>query len=148
MNYLDIELKGINEEGKENDFKLSDFKGENIILYFYPKDDTPVCTKKANLFNEYLNKIKQFARIIGVSSDDIEEHKEFKKKYNLNFILLSDKENMLKKAIEEHHRPTSILHRATFILDKNGNIIKFWEKVDVDDHIEEIINFFEKELNI
>ena len=147
MNYLNIELKGINERGEEKIFKLSDFKGENIILYFYPKDDTPVCTKEANIFKESMDKIKKFAKVIGVSSDNIENHKEFKDKYKLNFTLLSDNKNKLKKTIEENCKPTSILHRATFILDQNGNIIKFWEKVDIDEHLEEIINFFEKNIN-
>ena len=144
MHYLDIELDGIDSEGNEKKYKLSDFKGENIIVYFYPQDDTPVCTKEANKFKEAMAKLKDYAKVIGVSNDDIENHKEFREKYKLNFALLSDKMNKLKEAFTEHQKPISQINRSTLILDKDGNVIKFWEKVDVDDHIEEIIEFFEK----
>ncbi len=143
MHYLNIELDGIDVEGNEKKYKLSDFKGENVIVYFYPQDDTPVCTQEANKFKEAIDKLKKYAKIIGVSSDDIESHKEFKEKYKLNFALLSDKMNKLKEAFKEHQKPASQINRSTIILDKEGNIIKFWEKVDVDNHIEEIIKFFE-----
>lgn len=144
MHYLDIELDGIDAEGNEKKYKLSDFRGENVILYFYPQDDTPVCTKEANMFKEALHKLKNHAIVIGVSSDDIESHKEFKEKHKLNFLLLSDKFNELKEAIAHHQKPVSAINRTTLILDKEGNIIKFWEKVDVDEHIDEILEFFEK----
>lgn len=143
MHYLNIELDGIDENGKEKQYKLSDFKGENLIVYFYPQDDTPVCTIEANKFNEAMSKLSKFAKIIGVSENNINEHIEFKDKYKLNFILLSDKSNKLKQAFIEHQKPVSPLHRSTFILDKDGNIIKFWEKVDVEGHVEEILEFFE-----
>ena len=77
-----------------------------------------------------------------MSTNDIDDHIEFHNKYNLNFILLSDTENKLKKAFEEHDKYTKNLHRATFILDKNGNIIKYWAKVDIEGHIEEVLYFF------
>ena len=144
MHYLNIELNGIDENCNEKKYKLADFKGENIILYFYPKDDTPVCTQEANKFKEALFKLNKYARVIGVSADNIEEHKEFHKKHNLNFILLSDVDNELKKAFKEHKKYNSDVERTTFILDKNGEILNVWEKVDVDGHIEEIIDFLEK----
>lgn len=144
MHYLDIELEGIDSKGELKTYKLSDFKGNNIIVYFYPQDDTPVCTEEANKFNDAMDKLSKFATVIGVSSNDISDHIEFKQKYNLNFILLSDKFNELKNAFIEHQKPVSNLQRSTLILDKDGNIIKFWEKVDVDDHIQEILSFFEK----
>ncbi len=142
MHYLDIELEGVDENGKEKKYKLSDFKGENIILYFYPKDDTPVCTQEANNFKNAMNELKQFAKIIGVSSDDIDNHIEFKKKHGLNFILLSDKFNKLKDAFKDHYKHLANIQRTTFIIDKNGEIVKFWEKVDVDGHIDEITDYF------
>ena len=142
MHYLDIELDGIDENGKEKKYKLSDFKGENIIVYFYPQDDTPVCTQEANNFKEAMSELKKIAKVIGVSSNNIEEHIEFKKKYGLNFILLSDKLNKLKKAFIEHSKDFTNIKRSTFIIDKNGEIMKSWEKVDVEGHIEDIIKYF------
>ncbi len=143
MNYLGIELQGINANGEENNYKLRNFNGNKLIVYFYPQDDTPVCTKEAQLFRDAVNKIKKKATVIGVSEDDIEAHLEFKEKHNLNFILLSDKENKLKKEFKKYLKQSTDIHRSTFILDENGNIIKAWEKVDVDDHLDEILSFLE-----
>ena len=142
MNYLDIKLKGIKQNGEEKEYKLSDFKGENLIVYFYPKDDTPVCTKEAQEFRDAMEELKKHAQIIGISDNDINDHLDFQKRYNLNFILLSDPDNELKKAFQEHDIHLQNLRRATFILDKEGQIIKYWNKVDVDEHIEDILTFF------
>ena len=142
MHYLDIELDGINENGEKNTYKLSDFKGKNIILYFYPQDDTPVCTKEAQDFRDSLEKINQYAEVIGVSKNTIEDHIEFQKNHKLNFKIFSDKLDELKNAFKKHLTSSTDIHRSTFILDKDGEIIKVWEKVDVDDHIKEIIEFF------
>ena len=144
MHYSDIELKGIDKTGEEKNFKLSDFKGNNVILYFYPMDDTPVWTKEAHEFNEALKKLNEFAFVIGVSSDDIKEHKEFQKKHELNFPLLSDIEGKLKKAIKDHFDKINNIQRSTFIINKDGEIIKYWEKVDVDGHIDEILEYFKQ----
>ncbi|MCD7740458.1 MAG: peroxiredoxin [Candidatus Gastranaerophilales bacterium] len=145
MNYLNIELNGIDENGNEKNYKLADFKGKNTIVYFYPEDDTPVCTKEAQEFRDSENILKDFARIIGVSSSDINSHKEFQKNHKLNFILLSDIENKLKKTFEEQNQYITNIHRATFILDKEGKIIKYWGKVDVENHMKEIADYFGKE---
>ena len=142
MNYLNIELEGINSEGNKKTYKLSDFKGNKVILYFYPQDDTPVCTKEAQTFRDNLQNLNEHAIIIGVSQNDIEDHIEFQEKHNLNFILLSDNANELKTAFKEHLTQSSDIHRSTFILDEEGTIIKAWEKVDVDEHMENILSFF------
>ena len=92
-----------------------------------------------------MEKLKKYAKIIGVSANEIKDHLEFKMKHNLNFILLSDKLNELKNAFKEHSNNTPI-QRTTFILDKEGNIVKVWEKVDIDNHIEEITEYFEKKI--
>ncbi len=144
MHYLDLELKGIDEKSNIKDFKLKDFQGKNIILYFYPQDDTPTCTKEAQYFRDEIEKLKNFATIIGVSESDIDEHIAFQKKHKLNFILLSDNKNELKKLFEQHLKMFPKINRSTFILDKNGAIIKLWEKVDVDEHMQELENFFNK----
>lgn len=142
MHYLDIELDGIDKNGEKKKFRLSELKGNNLIVYFYPQDDTPVCTKEAQEFQEAINKIQKFAQIIGVSNNNINDHLDFQKKYELNFILLSDSNNELKKAFEGYDIHLQNLHRATFILDKEGQIIKYWNKVDVDEHIADILKFF------
>ena len=142
MHYLNIELEGINKEGNKKTYKLSDFKGNKIILYFYPQDDTPVCTKEAQTFRDNLQILNEHAIIIGVSQNNIEDHIEFQEKHNLNFILLSDNANELKTAFKEHLTQSSDIHRSTFILDEEGTIIKAWEKVDVDEHMENILSFF------
>ncbi len=144
MHYLDIELEGIDEHGTEKKYKLSDFKGENLILYFYPEDDTPTCTLEAHKFRDALDMLKKYAKIIGVSKNDISEHKDFQKKHNLNFILLSDVNNELKNAFNDHKKYKSDIERTTFIINKDGNIVNIWEKVDVDEHIEEITDYFKK----
>ncbi len=142
MGYLDIELKGINKNGVEKKYKLSDFKGETIIVYFYPQDDTPVCTKEAQEFRDSIEELQKYAQIIGVSNNNINDHVDFQKKYELKFILLSDTKNELKKAFQNYDIYLQNLHRATFILDEEGKIIKYWDKVDVDEHIEDILGFF------
>ncbi len=142
MHYLDIELKGLDETGKEKTYKLADFKGNNVVLYFYPQDDTPVCTKEAQYFRDEIEKLKKFTTVVGVSENDINEHIEFRNKHNLNFIMLSDVKNELKKAFQKHNKYTPNIHRTTFVLDKDGNIIKYWDKVDVDEHMNEIFDFF------
>lgn len=142
MHYLDIELKGLDENGKEKIYKLADFKGDNVVLYFYPQDDTPVCTKEAQYFRDEIERLKEFATVIGVSENDINDHIEFRNKHNLNFIMLSDVDNKLKRAFQEHNKYTPNIHRTTFVLDKNCEIIKYWDKVDVDEHMNEIFEFF------
>ncbi len=141
MHYLNIELNGIDENGEEKKYKLSDFQGRNIIIYFYPQDDTPVCTQQAHDFRDSFEELSKKAVIIGVSKDDIKSHKEFRNRHNLNFIMLSDRENKLKSAFQEHSKYITNLHRGTFILNKTGEIIKYWDKVDADEHIEEIKDF-------
>ena len=75
----------------------------------------------------------------------LKEHKEFSQEHHLNFPLLCDIENELKDAFKNHHKDVQHISRSTFILDEHGNVIKYWEKVDVNDHIEEIIKFFENQ---
>lgn len=142
MEYSNIELNGIDKDRKEHKYKLSDFTGNNLIVYFYPQDDTPVCTQEAYDFRDFVNKIQTEALIIGVSSNSIEDHIEFHTKHNLNFILLSDNENKLKKAFE--NITNSIIKRSTFILNKSGEIVKKIIKVDVESQIEELKEHLKK----
>lgn len=124
---------------------LNDFQGKNIVLYFYPKDNTSGCTKEACNFREdFPNYGKLNAVILGVSPDSVESHKKFTAKYNLPFSLLSD-EN--KEVIEKYGvwkeksmygRKYMGVERSTFIIDKDGKVRKVFRKVKVADHNREV----------
>lgn len=122
--------------------KLSDLKGKKVILYFYPKDDTPGCTKQACSFRDNLGVLQsKNVVVLGVSADSVESHKKFKKKYNLNFPLLSDEKlEVIKKY---GVKKTIGIERSTFIIDEKGKIIKIYRNVKVDGHVEEIKKFLE-----
>src|SRR5688572_29370698 len=107
--------------------KLSDFKGRKIVLYFYPKDDTPGCTKEACAFRDGLGEIrKRGAVVLGVSVDSVETHKKFKKKYDLNFPLLADPDKKMAEAYgtwkekSMYGRKYMGIERTTFIIDEQG----------------------------
>ena len=138
----DFELKGLDKDGKEKVFTLNDFNGKNLILYFYPMDDTPACTIEANDFNDNLPIINTVADVVGISRDNIESHKSFKEKYGLEFILLSDPDEKVHKAygvINESAPEHKIMNRSTFLINKDGNIVKSWQKVAVNGHVEEVL---------
>jgi len=125
---------------------LKDFRGKKVVLYFYPKDDTPGCTKEACSFRDNMNRIlERGAVVIGVSADSVESHKKFKEKYNLNFPLLSDEKH---KVLEKYGVwKERILYgkkfmgteRTTFIIDESGKIAHIFRKVKVDGHTEEVL---------
>ena len=125
--------------------KLSALKGKKVVLYFYPKDDTPGCTTEACSFRDDLPKFKKSgAEIIGISKDDPDSHDKFKAKYNLNFLLASDPDLKAIKAYDvwkekNMYGKTSMgVERSTFLIDENGKIAKEWRKVKVDGHAEEV----------
>ena len=141
----DIKLQGIDLEGIEKEYSLNDFKGQKVILYFYPKDNTSGCTQEACDFRDNINRLTNFATVIGVSPDSIKSHLKFKEKQSLNFILLSDPEHKLAETfnvwVEKsmYGRKYMGIERSTFVLDENLNIIKEWRKVKVKGHIDEVI---------
>ena len=143
----DIKLQGLDAEGNEKEFSLNDFKGQKVILYFYPKDNTSGCTQEACDFRNNINRLTSYATVIGVSSDSIKSHKSFKEKQSLNFILLSDPEHKLAEEFEVwkeksmYGRKYMGIERSTFILDKNGKIEKEWRKVKVKGHVDEVIEY-------
>ena len=143
----DINLQGLDAEGNEKEFSLNDFKGQKVILYFYPKDNTSGCTQEACDFRDNINRLTNYATVIGVSSDSIKSHKSFKEKQSLNFILLSDPEHKLAEEFEVwkeksmYGRKYMGIERSTFILDKNGKIEKEWRKVKVKGHVDEVIEY-------
>ena len=142
-----IKLQGINIDGIKKEYSLNDFKGQKVILYFYPKDNTSGCTQEACDFRDNINRLTSFATVIGISPDSIKSHLKFKEKQSLNFILLSDPEHKLAEAfnvwVEKsmYGRKYMGIERSTFVLDENLNIIKEWRKVKVKGHIAEVIDY-------
>ena len=142
-----IKLQGLDVEGKEKEFSLNDFKGQRVILYFYPKDNTSGCTQEACDFRDNINRLTNYATVIGVSPDSIKSHQSFKEKQSLNFILLSDPEHKLAEDFEVwkeksmYGRKYMGIERSTFIIDKNGKIEKEWRKVKVKGHVDEVIEY-------
>ena len=143
----DIKLQGLDIEGNEKEFSLNDFKGQRVILYFYPKDNTSGCTQEACDFRDNINRLTRYATVIGVSPDSIKSHKSFKEKQSLNFILLSDPEHKLAEDFEVwkeksmYGRKYMGIERSTFIIDKNGKIEEEWRKVKVKGHVDEVIEY-------
>ena len=142
-----IKLQGINIDGIEKEYSLNDFKGQKVILYFYPKDNTSGCTQETCDFRDNINRLTSFATVIGVSPDSIKSHLKFKEKQSLNFILLSDPEHKLAEAfnvwVEKsmYGRKYMGIERSTFVLDENLNIVKEWRKVKVKGHVDEVIDY-------
>lgn len=146
MKALDFELP--DQNGKIH--RLSDYKGKWIILYFYPKDDTPGCTKEACNFRDSFHKLQTLdVQILGVSKDSIASHKKFTEKYHLNFPILSDEtKDVIKKykswGVKKFMgREFEGTIRNTYLINPKGEIVKFYEKVNPLTHSEEII----KDLN-
>ena len=143
----DIKLQGVDVDGIEKEYSLNGFKGQKVILYFYPKDNTSGCTQEACDFRDNINRLTSFATVIGVSPDNIKSHLKFKEKQGLNFILLSDPEHKLAEAFNVwteksmYGRKYMGIERSTFVLDENLNIIKEWRKVKVKGHVDEVIDY-------
>lgn len=133
-----------NEEGQP--VKLSDFRGRPVVLYFYPKDDTPGCTKEAcNFRDDYQAYQEAGVEIIGVSPDSTESHTEFKEKYDLPFPLLADENNEVCEAYgvwspkKYQGREYMGVDRTTFAIDSEGKISHVFEDVDPTDHSAEVL---------
>ena len=127
--------------------ELKKLKNKYIVVYFYPKDDTPGCTIETNDFNSLLTKFKKLdCLIIGISKDDIKSHDKFKKKFNIKFDLLSDESKETIKAYKVWGKKKFMgkefmgLIRSTFVI-KNNVIIKKWLSVKVKDHAKEVLEF-------
>ena len=128
-------------------FELNKIKSKYIIIYFYPKDDTPGCTIETNDFNSLLQKFKKLdCLVIGVSKDSIDSHQKFKKKYNVKFDLLADEKREAIKSYKTWGKKKFMgrefmgLIRSTFVI-KDQKIIKAWRSVKVKDHALEVLDF-------
>ena len=127
-------------------FCLSEMVGHNVIIYFYPKDDTPGCTKEACEFRDSLPDFsKSAAKIIGISKDTVAKHDKFKSKYELPFTLGADVEGAVCEAygtwVEKsmYGRQYMGIERATFLVDREGVVQGIWRKVKVKGHVEEVL---------
>jgi peroxiredoxin Q/BCP len=127
----------VDDEGKT--VSLSDFKGKLVVLYFYPKDDTPGCTKEAQSFRDNYDRYQNKDMVVlGVSMDDQASHKMFKEKYGLPFQLLVDSDGAITKAYEVDGGGYS--KRVTYIIDGEGKISHVDEKVKTDTHAQDILS--------
>jgi thioredoxin-dependent peroxiredoxin len=143
------DFKGIDQDNKE--IKLSDFAGKKVILYFYPKDNTPGCTAEAcNLRDNYSELLKKGFKIIGVSPDSEKSHKNFAGKYSLPFPLIADPDKKILNLygawgdkVMYGKTVTGVL-RTTFIIDEKGFIEKVISKVDTKQHTEQIFKLYNK----
>ena len=122
--------------------ELSDYQGSWLAIYFYPKDDTPGCTREACNFRDNIYAFKAIgANVVGVSVDDVESHRDFAEKYKLPFILLADTEGDMAQnyGVLRDWKLMKIASRQSFIIDPSGNIAKHYEDVDPDTHTEEVL---------
>lgn len=126
--------------------RLSDFRGKKIVLYFYPKDDTPGCTKEACAFRDGLKQLQaKGAVVIGVSADSIQSHQAFKAKYRLPFPLLVDSDKRLAQSCgvwkqrSLYGRIFMGIERTTFVIDETGKIAHIFHRVKVDDHVSHVL---------
>lgn len=125
---------------------LSALKGQPVVLYFYPKDDTPGCTQESCDFRDNMTALKRLkVQVIGISKDSVKKHDKFKEKYELNFPLASDKEGSVCEKygvwVEKsmYGKKYMGIERSTFLIDAEGKIAHMWRKVSVTDHVTEVL---------
>lgn len=143
-------LQAVDKNGNVMEYNTEIRSKELTILYFYPKDNTSGCTKEACDFRDNMNRLLQYAEVVGVSPDNIVSHQKFQQKQSLNFILVADVEHKLAeqygvwKEKSMYGRKYMGIERSTFVLNSQGEVIKEWRKVKVNGHVDEVLNFLEK----
>ena len=142
------EFTGVDQNGKE--ISLSDFKGKKVILYFYPKDDTPGCTAQScNLRDNYTELINKGFEVIGVSADSVKSHKKFEEKFQLPFPLIADEDRKIVEQYsvwgEKNFMGNNYLGiiRTTFLIDEEGNIKKIIVKPDTQNQTQQVLEAWE-----
>ena len=128
-------------------WKLSDWKGQWVVVYFYPKDDTPGCTKEACAFRDQKQSLKRAGvQLVGISPDDQASHEKFRDKYQLNFPLLVDKGHKVAEKFgawrekNMYGKKSMGIVRSTFLIDSEGKFAKIWRRVRVDGHDQEVLS--------
>ncbi len=134
----------LDQDGKEH--TLSDYLGKFILIYFYPKDDTPGCTKEACMLRDDFPNFKKLqAKVLGISADSVKSHKKFAEKYNLPFTLLSDEKKVVLKKYGVLSEKSMFgktflgIKRMSYLIDKEGNVAKVYENVKPAVHAEEVL---------
>lgn len=129
-------------------FQLSDYSGKTLVIYFYPKDSTPGCTTQGIQFRDAYAEFQQHnTEIFGISRDSIKSHENFKAKFSFPFELLADTEEVacsqfgVIKMKNMYGKQVRGIERSTFVIDKNGTLVKEWRGVKVDGHAAEVLNF-------
>ena len=129
-----------------NKYSLNDSIGKYVVLYFYPKDDTPGCTMETNDFNKLLSKFKKLNCVVyGLSKDSLKSHDKFKDKYKIKFDLLADEDIKVLKKYKVWGKKKFMgrefmgIIRSTYLIDKKGKILKVWDNVKVKDHANEVL---------
>ena len=130
----------------QNDYSLKNSIDKYVVLYFYPKDDTPGCTIETNDFNKLLAKFKKLdCEIYGISKDGLKSHAKFRDKYKIKFDLLADEEIKVLKKYKVWGKKKFMgrefmgIIRTTFLIDKKGKILKIWKNVKVKDHAKDVL---------
>lgn len=128
--------------------KLDKLKGRTVVLYFYPKDETPGCTKEACDFRDHRDDLKRAGVVVlGVSMDDLASHRRFRAKEKLTFPLLADTDGRVSRAYgvlrqrERDGKSFTYIERTTFVIDKTGHIARVWPRVSVSGHVEDVLAF-------
>ena len=132
------------DDGKK--VKLSALRGKPVVLYFYPRDDTPGCTKEACAFRDRKPQLAKLgAHVLGVSTDDVASHERFRDKFQLNFPLLADEDHKVAdkygawREKNMYGKKSMGIQRSTYLIDAHGKICKVWKKVSVDGHDEDVL---------
>ncbi len=143
------DFKTKDQNGSE--IKLSDYGGQKLVLYFYPKDDTPGCTRQAcSLRDGFAEFEKRGIKIFGISTDDEKSHQKFIAKYDLPFDLLADTDRKIVNDYGVYGEKTNYgkkytgINRTTFLIDETGKIVRIFRKIKVDEHAAEILTAFEE----
>ena len=130
----------------DKNISLADLKGKNVVIYFYPKDSTPGCTREGQDFRDNIRKFRaRNTVILGVSRDSLKSHENFKEKQSFNFDLLSDADEMLCtqfdviKEKNMYGKKVMGIERSTFLIDEKGVLRNEWRKVKADGHVEEVL---------
>lgn len=131
-------------------FKLSNYIGKNLVIYFYPKDSTPGCTTQGIQFRDFYQEfLAANTEIVGVSRDSLKSHENFKAKFSFPFELLSDTNEIacalfdVIKMKSMYGKQVRGVERSTFVIDKNGVLTQEWRKVKVDGHVQEVLAFIQ-----
>lgn len=129
------------------DVTLSDLQGKSVVLYFYPRDDTPGCTTEAVGFSEHLQAFEDAGAVVyGISRDSMAKHDRFAAKHELTVSLLADEEGTVTEAYDVwveknmYGKKSMGIERATYLIDAQGNIARIWRKVKVPGHVEEVLD--------